>query len=599
MYVIIDNYDSFTYNLFQYVSALTDEEVRVFRNDRVTVAELEALAPAGIIISPGPGRPEDAGVSVDTVRHFAGSTPLLGVCLGHQAIGQAFGATIVGARNIVHGKTDTISLDGHGLFRGVPSPSVFTRYHSLVVQRDTLPDGFEVTATSPDGEVMGIRHQDWVVEGVQFHPESIASDMGMRILANFLDYRREPFVFRPLLERAMAGSPLAMEQAAELMDEITEGRLPASQLAAILVALDVKGYTAEEIAGFASVLARKKQPLERRFAHPPRDAAGAAGPAQARQAARSLRDAEAAAAGAAAAATAAREGGGAAGPARSEPGTVVDTCGTGGDGLATFNISSLAALVVASCGLRVAKHGNRGVSSPTGSADFFAALGVDTGLSPAQAARLLEQAGFAFLFAPTYHAAMRHAAPVRAELGIETVLNLLGPLVNPAAAEFQLIGVYDGALCEPMARAARLLGVRRVLVVHGADGQDEVSVTGPTRMVEIGADDECRVSEFDPASCGIAPASLDELKGGDAAHNAALARELLAGGGRPALRDAVAVNAGAALYVAGAAPDIAAGYRRACTVLADGSAAAKLDEVVAATADLLAAPPEGSATDAG
>ena len=150
-----------------------------------------------------------------------------------------------------------------------------------------------------------------------------------------------------------------------------------------------------------------------------------------------------------------------------------------------------------------------------------------------------------------------------------------------------------------MARAARLLGVRRVLVVHGADGLDEVSVTGPTRMVEIGADDECRVSEFDPASCGIAPASLDELKGGDAAHNAALARELLAGGGRPALRDAVAVNAGAALYVAGAAPDIVAGYRRARAVLADGGAAAKLDEVVAATADLLAAPPEGSATHAG
>ena len=547
MYVIIDNYDSFTYNLFQYVSALTDEEVRVFRNDRVTVAELEALAPRGIIISPGPGRPEDAGVSVETVRHFAGSTPLLGVCLGHQAIGQAFGGTIAGARNIVHGKTDTISLDGRGLFRGVPSPSVFTRYHSLVVQADTLPEGFEVTATSPDGEVMGIRHREWVVEGVQFHPESIASDMGMRVLANFLDYRREPFVFRPLLQRVMAGAPLAMEQAAELMDEITEGRLPASQLAAILVALGVKGYTAEEIAGFAAVLARKKQPLQR--------PAGAA--------------------------------------------TVVDTCGTGGDGLATFNISSLAALVVAGCGVAVAKHGNRGVSSPTGSADLFAALGVDTGLSPAQAAAVLQRTGFAFLFAPTYHGAMRHAAGVRAELGIKTVLNLLGPLVNPAAAEFQLIGVYDGALCEPMARAARLLGVRRVLVVHGADGQDEVSVTGPTRMVEIGADDECRVSEFDPASCGIAPASLDELKGGDAAHNAALARALLGGGGRPALRDAVAVNAGAALYVAGAAPDIAAGYRRACTVLADGSAAAKLDEVVAATADLLAAPPEGSATRAG
>ena len=369
----------------------------------------------------------------------------------------------------------------------------------------------------------------------------------MRILANFLDYKREPFAFRPLLQRVMGGEALAMEQAAELMDEVTEGRLPASQLAAILVALGVKGYSAAEIAGCASVLARKKQPLER----------------------------------------------------TADGGPVVDTCGTGGDGLATFNISSLAALVVAGCGVRVAKHGNRGVSSPTGSADLFAALGVDTGVSPAQAAGVLARTGFAFLFAPTYHGAMRHAAPVRAELGIKTVLNLLGPLVNPAAAEFQLVGVYDGALCEPMARAARLLGVRRVLVVHGADGLDEVSVTGPTRMVEIGEDDECRESEFDPASCGIAPAKLDELAGGDAAHNAALARELLAGGGTPALRDAVAVNAGAALYVAGAVPDIAAGYRRARAALADGAAAAKLNEVVAATADLLAAPPPAAAAGAG
>ena len=506
---------------------------------------MEELQPQGIVISPGPGRPEDAGISIEAVRHFAGRVPLLGVCLGHQAIGHAFGASIVGAGRIVHGKTDRISLDGRGLFRGVPSPSVFTRYHSLVVQRDTLPKEFEVTANAPDGEVMGIRHRQWIVEGVQFHPESIASDTGMRVLANFLDYRREPFAFRPLLDQVMSGTSLGMEAAAELMDEVTEGRLPASQLAAMLVALSMKGYSAQEIAGFASVLARKKQRLERR-------------------------------------------------------GVVVDTCGTGGDGLATFNISSLAALVVASCGTRVAKHGNRGVSSPTGSADFFAALGVDTGLTPHQAAALLEQTGFAFLFAPTYHGAMRHAAAVRAELGIKTVLNLLGPLVNPAEAEYQLIGVYDRALCEPVARAARLLGVRRVLVVHGADGQDEISVTGPTHLVEIGEDDQCHERAFDPAACDIAPATLAELKGGGAADNAALAHELLAGGGPAALRDAVALNAGAALYVAGAVPDIATGYRRAGEALAGGAAAAKLEQVIAAVHALLEqpeSPPAGSAAE--
>ena len=527
MYVIIDNYDSFTYNLFQYLSSLTGAEVRVFRNDRVTVEQLEQLQPQGIVISPGPGRPEDAGISLEAVRRFAGRVPLLGVCLGHQVIGQAFGAAIVGARQIVHGKTDRITLDGRGLFRGIPSPSEFTRYHSLVVRRDTLPAEFEVTAHTPDGEVMGIRHRDWLLEGVQFHPESIASAAGMRILANFLDYRREPFAFRPLLEQVMRGEALSREAAAELMDEVTEGRLPASQLAAMLVALNLKGYTAPEIAGCASVLARKKQPVERR-------------------------------------------------------GPVLDTCGTGGDGLATFNISSLAALVAASCGVPVAKHGNRGVSSPTGSADFFRALGVDPGLTPQQAAAVLERTGFVFLFAPTYHGAMRHAAPVRAELGIKTVLNLLGPLVNPAGAEYQLIGVYDRALCEPMARAARLLGVRRVLVVHGADGLDEISVTGVTHVVEIGEDDQCREYLFDPAACDITLGTPEQLRGGDAAANAALARELLAGGGRPALRDAVALNAGAALYAYGAAQHVADGYRRARDALAAGAAADKLEEVLAA-----------------
>ena len=531
MYVIIDNYDSFTYNLFQYLSALVDTEVRVFRNDRVTVAELEALQPEGIVISPGPGRPEDAGVSVAVVRHFAGKTPVLGVCLGHQAVGSAFGARIVGAQSIVHGKTDQISLDGRGLFRGLPSPSVFTRYHSLVVQRDTIPPEFEVTATTADGEVMGIRHKEWIVEGVQFHPESIASDRGMRLLANFVDYRREPFTFAPLLTRVMRGEALTMAQASELMDEVTAGRLPASQLAGMLVALALKGYTAEEIAGFAAVLKRKKHRLEC-------------------------------------------------------PGPLVDTCGTGGDGLATFNISSLAALVAASCGARVAKHGNRGVSSPSGSADFYRALGVAADLTPRQAAALLEETGFAFLFAPTYHGAMRHAAPVRAELGIKSVMNLLGPLVNPAEAEYQLIGVYDGELCEPVARAARLLGVRRVLVVHGRDGQDELSVTGPSLMVEIGEDDRLESREFDPASCGIARASLAQLRGGSAADNAAIARELLAGGGEGALRDAVALNAGAALYVCGTAADVEGGYRRAKAALGDGTAAALLERVIAAATTL-------------
>jgi anthranilate synthase/phosphoribosyltransferase len=524
MILIIDNYDSFTYNLFQYISALTTEEVRVIRNDRITVEELTHLNLSALIVSPGPGRPEDAGISIAAIKALAGTVPILGVCLGHQAIGAAYGASIGSAGRIVHGKTDLIELDGRGLFRGLPSHAEFTRYHSLVVERASLPPDFEVTANSADGEVMGIRHRELLIEGVQFHPESIASAYGQQVLANFLQYRREPFPYSQLLSQVLSGAALSQAQAAELMDELTEGRLSGPRIAALLVALAGKGYTPEEVAGFASVLKRKKLPVRHAAA-------------------------------------------------------VVDTCGTGGDGLATFNISSLAAIVAAACGADVAKHGNRGVSSPTGSADFFSALGVPTDLSPDQASLLLEETGFAFMFAPTYHGAMRHAGPVRADLGIKTVLNLLGPLVNPAEAESQVIGVYDESLCALVARAARLLGVRRVLVVHGDDGLDELSVTAPSHVVEVGPDDELREWSLDPTALGIAAATLPDLRGGTAEHNARIAEELLAGGGPVALRDAVALNAGAALYISGHATDIGGGYRAAVAALADGTALTKLADI--------------------
>ncbi len=163
MYLLIDNYDSFTYNVFQYMKEITSEPVEVVRNDRITVREISDLAPKGIIISPGPGRPEDAGISVEAVREFAGKIPILGICLGHQAIGYAFGGKIVGSKHITHGKTSLIGHDGRGVFRSIPSPALFTRYHSLVVEKDSVPESLRITATSPDGEVMGLRHKELLV----------------------------------------------------------------------------------------------------------------------------------------------------------------------------------------------------------------------------------------------------------------------------------------------------------------------------------------------------------------------------------------------------------------------------------------------------
>ena len=185
MIIMIDNYDSFTYNLVQYMAEL-GADVRVFRNDKTTVNVLKELNPSGIVISPGPGRPEDAGISMDTIQTFSGKIPLLGVCLGHQAIAMAFGGEIVSAKSIMHGKTSQVTNDGKSIYQKIRSPFTAMRYHSLAVSRDTLPGVFEIVSESEDGEIMGIRHREHPTEGVQFHPESIMTTVGKRLLRGFL-----------------------------------------------------------------------------------------------------------------------------------------------------------------------------------------------------------------------------------------------------------------------------------------------------------------------------------------------------------------------------------------------------------------------------
>jgi anthranilate synthase/aminodeoxychorismate synthase-like glutamine amidotransferase len=186
---MIDNYDSFTYNLVQYIGEL-GEEVVVHRNDKITIAEIEQLKPERIVISPGPCTPKEAGISVDVIKHFAGKLPLLGVCLGHQSIGAAFGAKIVVAPELMHGKTSLIHHDGKTVFKGLNNPFEATRYHSLVIKKDTLPDIFEISAWTEDGQIMGVRHREYILEGVQFHPESILTREGMELLRNFVNLGR-------------------------------------------------------------------------------------------------------------------------------------------------------------------------------------------------------------------------------------------------------------------------------------------------------------------------------------------------------------------------------------------------------------------------
>jgi len=185
MILMIDNYDSFTYNLVQYLGEM-GQQLKVFRNDRITIEQIESLKPDRIVISPGPCTPLEAGISVPVIKHFAGKIPILGVCLGHQSIGQAFGGEIVRAARLMHGKTSMIYHDGEGVFKGLPNPFEATRYHSLVIRRETMPDCLQITAETDMREVMGVRHKEYPIEGVQFHPESILTQEGKKLLANFV-----------------------------------------------------------------------------------------------------------------------------------------------------------------------------------------------------------------------------------------------------------------------------------------------------------------------------------------------------------------------------------------------------------------------------
>lgn len=525
MILLIDNYDSFTYNVYQSMAKLTKEEIKVVRSKEVSLQELIDMNPSRLVVSPGPGRPEDAGVSVEAIKYFAGKIPVLGICLGHQAIGYAFGAKIVGAKFIKHGIAEEISLDGKGLFRLMNKKETFTRYHSLVIDESTLPEDFEVTARAEDGDIMGIRHKTMLVEGVQFHPESIATPKAKEFFTAFLNYHLEPFNVSEILNQLIAGKDLSEDQAARFMETVADGTMDERQMAAVLVAMAAKGSVAAEMSGCAKALLKVKTPFP-----------------------------------------CAKKG-------------LAEIVGTGGDGKGSFNISSLSAIIAASCGQPMAKHGNRAVSSKSGAADFFENLGVNIMAKPEQTAKLVEQTNFGFLMAPVYHSAMRFAAPVRKALGIKTIMNILGPLLNPAGAEYEVLGVYSKDLLEDYAHAAKSLGAKRVLVICSRDGYDEISPVAPTDAFII--DEKGNESRFviKPENFGISDCSEDELMGGDGAENAALAMEVLNGGGRKTIKAAVCLNAGAVLYLCGRAKNLTEGYKKAEEAINSGKTLAKLKEI--------------------
>lgn len=582
MIAIIDNYDSFTYNLFQFLGQI-DPDIRVFRNDCITADELREIDPDHIVISPGPGRPEDAGNCIDIIQKLGDDYPILGVCLGHQAICVAFGGVVDYAQELMHGKQSTVNRENSPLFKGMPARFKVARYHSLAADRYALPTCLSVIGRTDDGEIMAVQHKTRPTFGVQFHPESIMTPDGMTIIRNFLDiprpggpkFRRvapanatttakptqtataslssqidpgknpsqpnankandqapiapkENSMIQEAIFKIVDKQDLTYDESYAVMNEIMSGETTPTQTAAFLAALSTKSTKAEtidEIAGCGAAMRDAAERLE-------------------------------------------------------YPEPLFEIVGTGGDKAGSFNVSTTAAMVIAAGGVKVAKHGNRAASSKCGTADVQEALGANINQDQELCSKLLDQVGFCFCFAQKYHPAMRYVGAIRRELGIRTVFNILGPLTNPAGATKFLLGVYDESLVQPLSEVLSALGVEDGMVVYGRAGLDELSCAGETVVCEFHKG-FYRNYVIKPEDLGLPRCTKEDLVGGTPEENAAITRGILDGSIQGPKRNTVLLSAGAGLYLNGKADSIEQGVRLAGQLIDSGAALATLENYIA------------------
>ncbi|MDR3135026.1 MAG: anthranilate phosphoribosyltransferase [Deltaproteobacteria bacterium] len=511
MLLLIDNYDSFTYNLSQAFQTLGQEPL-VVRNDDPRLLELAGREDLELAcLSPGPGHPSKAGLCrafLETLVAKGRNVPVLGVCLGHQVLAEMASLPVVRAGRVMHGRVSPVEHDGQGLFAGLPQPMKAGRYHSLLASEPGpgAATKVRVTARTPEREIMALSYvgQNW--HGVQFHPESVLTPEGRDLLANFIAMARPeeaqraaapqetPKPLSRVFESLGMGQDLDEDMAGQIFERLMDGELSQAQAGALLMSLRTKGETPIEVAAAAqSVLNR---------------------------------------------ATAVSYG----------PGAALDVVGTGGDNRYSFNCSTATALTCAALGHMVLKHGNRSVSSRSGSADVLERLGFEIELSPEKLSQRLDREKFVFLYAPQYHPAFRHIMPVRRELGVRTLFNILGPLVNPAKPSHRLIGVYQPGLLDLMAGALARLGPMTAAVVHGAGGYDELTTLGPAQ-VRLVKDGTVKGLTIDPADYGFEPCSPEELTIADPIEGAEILRKLLNGQGSRAMADMLAFNVGVALFL--------------------------------------------------
>ena len=514
MILMIDNYDSFVFNVEQYLKEMTDDEVITVRNDAITIDDIKKMNPDKIIFSPGPKHPKDSGICLEILNNIdeLGNIPILGICLGHQAIGMNFGGEIRRLENPLHGKTSEITVlsENSVLFKNLPKKFKVMRYHSLYV--DNIPEELEVTARSEDGVAMAVEHKSKNIFGIQFHPESFFTEYGKNMIRNFLNIEvsenlqknenskntkeKGNFIdMNKYLKKLQENIALTDADFREICKIIDDKNYDIVQLGALLVLISEKSLYPESLTAFVNNILEYSTTFE-------------------------------------------------------DETPMIDVCGTGGDGFKTINISTAVAFILGAMGVTVAKHGNRAISSKSGSSDVLDKLGVPLEKSLAIQIEKLHKKNLAFFHAPFFHKLVGEVREVRSRLGIRTVFNILGPLLHPnTKLKYQLVGLYHEPVHRLYAETLQLLGREHALVVRGNDGLDEITICDDTKIIEVKGD---QILEYtiSPESFGFKRAFHSEIEGGTAEENAEILKRILKGEEKSAKFDIVVLNAMFGLYTA-------------------------------------------------
>jgi anthranilate synthase/phosphoribosyltransferase len=538
--LFIDNIDSFTYNL---VDQLRNSQhcVTIYRNTipaNIIIEKLSQMQNPILMLSPGPGAPSDAGCMPELLKRLKGKLPIIGICLGHQAIVESYGGSIVPAGDILHGKASLIEHDEQAMFKGLPNPLPVARYHSL--KGENIPKTLTINALC-NNIVMAVRNDEDRVCGFQFHPESILTIQGVELLEQTIKWALNPpqkqdkpkqeaivdkqeYNIQPIVNKLYLGQSLTQEESKILFSLIIQGKIEPTVLATAIISMKVRGEKPDEIAGAALALLENAD----LFDSPDYD--------------------------------------------------FTDIVGTGGDGTNSINISTASAFVAAALGYKVAKHGNRGVSSKSGSSDVLSALGIKLNMSAQTSRKALDELGVCFLFAQQYHSGFRHAAPIRQQLKTRTIFNVLGPLINPSRPKRILLGVYHPDLIQPIAETLKMLNYKHAYVVHGA-GMDEVAIHGETNVAEV-KDGEIRYFTLKPDDFGLPTFTLKDIEGGTPEQNRDMLIAILQGYGKPAHQSAIAANVAMLMSLFGES-NLKQNAQRAIEMMQSGKPYALLQQLAA------------------